>query len=134
MVVQTIQNQTVGSNFVQIPPNVPNEILENDSLLVLEKGLNQLEDRVILTARIVLAMNYELKTQIKEINRAEDAIISIHELMLQQHNRIDYLEKQVKDLKSTKTSKDTNHDPKPSLWARLFSNNKVKTIFAIRKV
>lgn len=121
MVVQTTQKEAAAFNYVQIPQKVPKEILENDSLLILEKDLNTLEDRVVITARTVLGMNYELQTQIKEIVRVENAITSMHEFMMQQQHKIDKLEKEVTKLKKTKFSMGTDNNPESGFWARLFS-------------
>jgi hypothetical protein len=121
MVVQTTQKEAAAFNYVQIPQKVPKEILENDSLLILEKDLNTLEDRVVITARTVLGMNYELQTQIKEIVRVENAISSMHEFMMQQQHKIDKLEKEVTKLKKTKFSMGTDNNPESGFWARLFS-------------
>ena len=122
MVVQTLSDKKKYIKYIQIPRKVPKEIIENDSLLVLEKGLNKLEDRMVITARTVLGMNYELKTQINEISRLEKAVISMHEYMVLQQDKIENLESQVENLQ--KPSVSTNpiaESPSPGFWARLFS-------------
>ena len=109
-------------NYIQIPNKVPNEILENASLLVLEKGLNNLEDRLVITARNVLGMNYELKTQINEISRLEKAIVNMHEYMVLQQDKIENLESQVENLRTVyENTNPTKEIPGPGFWTRFFS-------------
>ncbi|WP_455392768.1 hypothetical protein [[Eubacterium] cellulosolvens] len=122
MVVQTTQQQEQSFNFVQIPNEIPGEILENDSLLVLEKGLNQLEDRLIVTARSVLGLNTELQTQLTEIDRLESAIISMHEFITLQQQKIEALELQVANLKNSemRNSIDSSDNKWSRFWSRLF--------------
>ncbi len=122
MVVQTVQEKKKAINYVKIPTKIPKEIIENDSLMVLEKGLNKLEDRITITARTVLSMNYELKTQIHEIDRLESAIVSMHEFIIKQQDKIYQLEEEVHTLKNfAKNNFETQTEPQTGFWSRLFS-------------
>ena len=121
MVVQAIRQEEDSINFVQIPNGTPSEIIEQDGLLVLEKSMHKLEDRMMVTARTVLGMNTELKTQIYEIDRIEKTLVSMHEFMVMQQDKIESLEDHVMTLEISKGIRSTD-DPetKPSIWSRLF--------------
>lgn len=123
MVVQTVQKKEQAINYVKIPTKVPKEIIENDSLLVLEKSVNTLEDRLTITARTVLGMNYELKTQIYEIDRLEKAITSMHEFIVTQQSIIESLETQVNGLQKAngKYNSKIKNVPTTGFWSRIFS-------------
>jgi uncharacterized coiled-coil DUF342 family protein len=123
MVVQTVQQKEQAINYVKIPTKVPKEIIENDSLLVLEKSMNKFEDRLTITARTVLGMNYELKTQIFEIDRLEKAITSMHEFIVTQQSKIESLETQVNDLQKVngKFYPKIKNVSTTGFWSRIFS-------------
>lgn len=122
MVVQSVQEKIKTINYVKIPERIPKEIIQNDSLLVLEKGLNKLEDRLVLTVKTVLGMNNEVKTQIYEIDRLENAISSMHEILVQQHDRIQKLEDQVEVLQRNGENRyQADNLSATGFWARLFS-------------
>ena len=91
MAVQTTQKDGDTVEVIAVPEVLPNEIVENDSLLALESNVNKLEDKLLITARGVLNMSKELKTQIHEIGRLEEAIIDQHEFMVEQNERIIHL-------------------------------------------
>ena len=122
MVVQALQKQNEPVNIVQIPADVPKEVVENEELLALEKSMNKLEDRVVITARTVLGINNELKNQIFEIDRIEETITSMHEFMVFQHQKIELLEFEMSKIKRIKAEdNETTTESKPGFWARLFS-------------
>jgi uncharacterized coiled-coil protein SlyX len=122
MVVQTTTKSKKAIDYVQIPTKIPKEIIENDSLLILEKSLHKLEDRVMITGKTVLGINNELKTQINEIDRIEKAIMSMHEFITSQQVHIENLENQVQHLyKSKGLEFETENLEKPGFWARIFS-------------
>jgi uncharacterized coiled-coil protein SlyX len=122
MAVQAIQQQNDAVNIVQIPTKVPKEVIENEGLMALEKSVNKLEDRVVITAKTVLGINTELKNQIFEIDRIEETITSMHEFMVFQQEKIERLEFEVSKIKRMKSeSNDETFDSKPGFWARLFS-------------
>ena len=102
MVVQTITEKSEAIDIVDIPEEMPPELLENDSLLLLEKDLNKLENRISLTARTVLGMNKEMQTQIFEIDRIENAITSMHDFIVEQQVRIEQLETDVERIRNTR--------------------------------
>jgi hypothetical protein len=92
MVVQAISKKEEPIEFIEIPENLPNEVFENDSLLTIESNINKLEDKVVLTARSLLGITNEMKIQLFEIERLEKTIISMHEYMVRQSDRITKLE------------------------------------------
>ena len=102
MVVQTITEKSAAIDIVDIPEEMPAELLENDSLLLLEKDLNKLENRISLTARTVLGMNREMQTQIFEIDRIENAITSMHDFIIEQQGRINQLEIDVEQIRNNR--------------------------------
>ena len=102
MVVQTIIEKSEAIDVVDIPDKMPPELLENDSLLLLEKDLNKLENRISLTARTVLGMNKEMQTQIFEIDRIENAITSMHDFIVEQQSRIEQLETDVERIRNSR--------------------------------
>jgi hypothetical protein len=119
MVVQTITKKSEAIDVVDIPDEMPPELLENDSLLLLEKDLNKLENRISLTARTVLGMNKEMQTQIFEIDRIENAITSMHDFIVGQQVRIEQLEIDVDRFKNAKQFRKGNLMSK--IRERLFS-------------
>ncbi len=121
MVVQTLQNNETTINYVQIPKKIPKEIIENDSLMVLEKSLNKLESRVMITAQTVLGINTELKTQIIEIDRIEKTILNMHEYIIQQHDKIENLEHQMQNLKKNQKSINNEFEQKTGFWRKIFT-------------
>ena len=126
MVVQT---DTVSKNedaieLIEIPENLPKEIIENDSLLALETNLNHLEDKVVVAARSLLSLTTEMKTQITEIERLENNVICMHDFISTQNDRIFELEKQVEEIHNTKIEIRTMKiKPSTGFWSKLFSRN-----------
>ena len=121
MVVQSVQSKNDAIDYVHIPTKIPKEVIENDSLLVLEKSLNRLEDRVLITARTVLGINDELKNQIDEIDRVEKVIITIHEFLVHQHLKIEDLEAQLNELKQKNIESPSKNGDRYRFWKRIFS-------------
>jgi hypothetical protein len=114
MAVQTIERKEEPIAFIQIPDRIPQEIIENDSLLTLESNLNKVEDKLVITARSVLGITSEMKIQLFEIERLEKTILSMHDYMVRQSSRIEYLENQVKEIieKDEKNEKDQRDEKK----------------------
>jgi len=103
MVVQT---RTIAENegsieLIEIPESFPNNVIENDSILILESKLRKLENKIIVTAQSILNLIAEQKTHASEIERLEDYYVSMRELVVSQNDRIDELEKK-DSLTSTK--------------------------------
>lgn len=124
--IMVVQAETAPENenafeVIQVPAKLPDEIIKNDSFLAIESNLNKLEDKVVITARSMLSMTNELKTQIFEIQRLEKNIIEMHEFMVVQNERISDLEKQVGELKNLRIEKKANKNNSKGFWARLFS-------------
>ena len=121
MVVQTvdIEQKEDPIEYIHIPEKIPEEIIENDSLLTIESNLNKLEDKVVLTARNVLGLTNEMKIQLFELERIEKAMVNMHEYMLSQNKKIVELQNQVTDLE---LKNEENHQER-GFWARLFSKN-----------
>ena len=119
MVVQTLTEKSEAIDIVDIPEEMPPEVLENDSLLLLEKDLNKLENRISLTARTVLGMNREMQTQIFEIDRIENSITSMHDFIVEQQVRIEQLETDVERISNSKQYR--NGTLMSKIKARLFT-------------
>ncbi len=104
--------------FIDIPNSIPNEIVENDSLLAIEESMNKLEDKVVLTARSLLKMTNEMKIQLFEIERLEKTIISMHKYMVRQSERIENLESNLETIINKPKSR---FKIGTGFWAKIFS-------------
>ncbi len=120
MVVQAVEQKDEPIEFIDIPDSIPNEIIENDSLLTIESNMNKLEDKIVITARSVLSLTREIKSQLFEIERLEKSILSMHNYMVDQSLRIEGLETEVENL-CVNQSKINEKEPGRGFWARLFS-------------
>lgn len=119
MVVQAVSENVEPIELIEIPEKLPSEIIEHDSLLMIESNLNDLEDKVQVTAKSLLSMSYELKTQITEITRLENAVLNMHEFIGAQNDKIMKLEDNCKDLQNSVD--DMENKSKAGFWARIFS-------------
>jgi hypothetical protein len=121
MVVQAIQHNQKEEpiELIEIPESLPYEIIEHDSLLTIESNMNKLEDKVVLTARSLLKLTTEMKIQLFEIERLEKTIISMHEYMVRQSQRIEELEGDVDDVRAKQKPKSL-FNFNESVWAKLF--------------
>jgi hypothetical protein len=127
MVVQAISHENEQEHklekrdgaikYIDIPSNIPNEVIENDSLLAIEDSMNKLEDKVVLTARSLLKMTNEMKIQLFEIERLEKTIIGMHKYMVRQNHRIEILES---DLENIKNKPKSRFKLGTGFWAKLF--------------
>lgn len=128
MVVQTTKHQQEIKideeqeekqiDYIEIPSKIPDEIIENDSLLAIEENMNKIEDKVVLTARSLLKITNEMKIQLFEIERLEKTIISMHEYMVRQNNRLEKLEENLEDQQTKQKSK---FKIGTGFWGRIFS-------------
>jgi len=103
MVVQT---RTIAENegpieFIEIPKSLPNNVIGNDSILILDSKLRKLENKIIVTAQSILNLIAEQKTHASEIERLGDYYVSMRELVVSQNDRIEELERK-DSLTSTK--------------------------------
>jgi restriction system protein len=103
MVVQTrtIAENAGSINVIEVPESLPNEVFENESILILESKLRKLENKIVVTAQSILNLITELKTHTTAIDRFENYYISMRELVVSQNDRIDDLENK-DNLTSTK--------------------------------
>ena len=122
MVVQAVSEKDEAIEFIEIPEELPEEIIEHDLLLALESNMIKLEDKMGVTARSVLSMTHELKTQIYEIERLEKTIVNMHDFMVEQNDRIFQLEEQLEEINIKHTTQEREHSAKQKgFWTRLFS-------------
>ena len=118
MVVQAVSENETEIPYIEIPENVPSTVIENDTLLALEASINKIEDKVVLTARSLLGISSEMKAQLFEIERLERTIVSMHDYMVDQYDRISVLEDKFGSLQNDELDQ---MEPKQGFWAKLFS-------------
>jgi septal ring factor EnvC (AmiA/AmiB activator) len=119
MVVQAVSENVEPIELIEIPEKLPSEIIEHDSFLMIESNLNDLEDKVQVTAKSLLSMSYELKTQITEITRLENAVLNMHEFIGAQNDKIMKLEDNYKKLQNSEDERIKKS--KAGFWERLFN-------------
>ena len=117
MVVQAVQTDNKAIEYIDIPNRVPDEIIENDSLLTIESNMNKLEDRLVLTARSVIGITNEIKIQLFEIERLEKTILSMHRYMVNQSDRILKLEEELEEINNPIEKKSKRNVFGRGIWA-----------------
>ncbi len=95
MIVQgrTVTDDEDPVKLIEIPDRIPNDVIENESILFLESKLRKLENKIVVAAQSILNLITEQKTRTSEIERLKNYYEGMSELIVSQKDRIDDLEK-----------------------------------------
>ena len=95
MVVQTrtITDNEDAIELIEIPENLPNNVIEDESIVNLESKVKKLENNIAITAKSLLSYINELKTHNSEIEQLKCNYVSMRDFVVSQNDGIIELEK-----------------------------------------
>ncbi len=100
MVIQTIKENDRVIDIINLPEMGQNRknLVENDRLIPIGFDIGELGDKVELTANGLMSMTQELKHQLIEIEKLEETMVSMHQVITLQNERILELEEKLEKI------------------------------------